>query len=304
MIRVLAPAKVNLRLRVLARQESGYHSLETLFCAISLSDEVIVARAADGVSLEVDGAPPTAAPEQNLVVRAARAYLHAAGLTGGLSLRLTKRIPVEGGLGGGSSDAAATLRALDALRASEAGASTAPDLLTLGADLGSDVPFFLCGSPFALGWGRGENLLALPPLPARPVLIAHPGRGVSTPAAFRHLAATRGPSYRAAPAAIPLERLRDWDAVAGIAVNEFEPPATEEIPVLGTAIEAIRESGALVAMLAGSGACVFGVFPSESSRDAAGSLVADLGLRIWHATTLEAMPEPAPAPAAPRTAPG
>lgn len=295
MIGVRAPAKVNLRLRVLAREESGYHALETVFCAVSLCDEIVVQRAAGGVSLEVTGGAPTVDPEQNLVVRAARAYLAASGMPGGVALRLTKRIPAEAGLGGGSSDAAATLAAMSALHAEDAGEVRGPPLLPLAAELGSDVPFFLCGSPLALAWSRGENLLALPPLPTRPVLIAHPGRGISTAAAFRHLAEARGPRFRAAPAAIPLAELRDWGGIGDIAVNDFEQPAIREMPVLGTALEAMRGAGALVAMLSGSGASVFGAFASVQARDAVAEEIAGLGMSTWRAETLEAMPRPQPA---------
>lgn len=298
MIRIDAPAKINLRLRVLGREESGYHSLETLFCAISLCDEVTISAGGNGVELRVEGAAaPTAEPEQNLAVRAARRHLletsdsrPETGRETGVRIHLVKRIPAAAGLGGGSSDAAATLRALDAL----SGVRSDPAaLLRWGADLGSDVPFFLCGSPLAWGWSRGENLLALPPLPARPVLVAHPRVGFPTADAFRRLAALRGPGFRGSPVAVHLHQLQDWDLVARLAKNDFEQPAIDTVPGLASALKSLRDSGAFVAMLAGSGASVFGIFDSPAERDAAGPDLAALGFDTWRADTLEGMPAPA-----------
>ncbi|MBA2244718.1 MAG: 4-(cytidine 5'-diphospho)-2-C-methyl-D-erythritol kinase, partial [Gemmatimonadetes bacterium] len=170
-VEVLAPAKINLWLRILAREESGYHSLETLFCAVSLADTVRISRAPELV-FEVEGEIEVGPPERNLCVRAAERFYREMGRTPEVRIELVKRIPSAAGLGGGSSDAAATLRALNTLHG---GPMPSDMLLQMGSELGSDVPFFLCGSPLALAWGRGERLLALPPLPPRPVLIAHPG---------------------------------------------------------------------------------------------------------------------------------
>ncbi|HEX2091942.1 MAG TPA: hypothetical protein VHG28_06045, partial [Longimicrobiaceae bacterium] len=181
-VRVEAPAKVNLRLRILAREETGYHALETLFCAVSLADTVEVRPGGAGIALEVRGGVDTGPPEHNLVVRAAERFYRDLGGSPALRIELTKRIPAAAGLGGGSSDAAATLRALNLLHGEPFARA---GLLQMAIGLGSDVPFFLCGSTLALGWGRGERLLALPPLPTRPVLIAHPGVAMPTGEAFR-----------------------------------------------------------------------------------------------------------------------
>jgi 4-diphosphocytidyl-2-C-methyl-D-erythritol kinase len=297
MIRIQAPAKVNLGLRVLAREESGYHSLETVFCAVSLFDEIAVDRARAGVRLEVEGDSPTAGAEENIVVRAARRFMAGAQLQGGVRMRLRKRIPVAAGLGGGSADAAATLLALDAL----AGGSVAGrDLLGWGAELGSDVPFFLCGSPLALAWGRGERLLALPPLPSRPVLIGNPGIAAPTGEAFRRLAELRGDAERPPAAAVSARDLQSWDAIAELAVNDFEGPATERIPVIGRGLRLLRDAGAGLALLSGSGASIFGIFADAAARDAAEPLLRDLGLRTWRAETLQEMPLPARDPTDPR----
>ncbi len=286
-VRVEAPAKVNLRLRVLAREASGFHSLESLFCSISLADTVEVRAGEPGIRLEVRGGVETGPPERNLVVRAAERFHSALGTPPALDVALAKRIPSAAGLGGGSSDAAATLRALNALHGEPFGRA---ELLAMAAELGSDVPFFLCGSALALGWGRGERLLALPALPPRPVLVAHPGVAMPTGEAFRRIAERRGGAWGPEAFAFGLEMLGGWPGVSALAENDFEAPALEAIPALAAAREAMRAPGALVCLLAGSGASMFAVYPSTDERDDAERRVKALGLAAWTAQTLAEEP--------------
>lgn len=286
-VRVEAPAKVNLRLRVLAREASGFHSLESLFCAISLADTVEVRAGEPGIRLEVRGGVETGPPERNLVVRAAERFHAALGTPPALEVALAKRIPAAAGLGGGSSDAAAALRALNALHGEPFGRA---ELLAMAAELGSDVPFFLCGSTLALGWGRGERLLALPALPPRPVLVAHPGVAMPTGGAFRRIAERRGESWAPEAFAFGLEQLGGWSGVSALAENDFEAPALERVPVLAAAREAMRAPGALVCLLAGSGASMFAVYPSTDERDVAERRVRALGMSAWTAQTLAEEP--------------
>jgi 4-diphosphocytidyl-2-C-methyl-D-erythritol kinase len=288
-VEIEAPAKVNLRLRVLAQETDGFHSLESLFCAISLSDRMRIERGGGDVSLRVSGGVETGPERDNLVVRAARAYLLATGGVGqGVRIGLEKRIPSAAGLGGGSSDAAATLLALNALD----GEPLDPrELLQLAVALGSDVPFFLCGSALALGWSRGERLLALPPLPARPLLVAHPGVPMPTGAAFQRIAELRGP-YEPAAFVAPAAALGGWDSIAALAVNDFDPVADERIPQVADGKRLLREAGAGIVLLAGSGASIFGVFENPAERDAAAPLLSAAGFATWAATTLERLPAP------------
>ncbi|HEU0015634.1 MAG TPA: 4-(cytidine 5'-diphospho)-2-C-methyl-D-erythritol kinase [Longimicrobium sp.] len=282
---VSAPAKVNLFLRILAREETGFHALETLFQAVSLADAVTVEHGEPGIALTVAGGVDTGPPERNLARRAALAFYVRTELTPAVAIRLEKRIPSAAGLGGGSSDAAATLRALNALHGHLLSREA---LLQLAIGLGSDVPFFLCGSPLALGWGRGERLLALPPLPARPVLIAHPGVAMPTADAFARLAERRG-AYAPAGASLPLDALASWDAVAALAENDFQPVVGERIPFIGLALSALRQGGARVALMAGSGSSVFGVFDDADARDQALERMRGLRMRAWPAETLETL---------------
>ena len=164
-VRLSAHAKINLFLRVLARNDDGYHGLETLLCLVSLGDTLHAERREGrGVTLEVEGADLGPA-EDNLAVQAAVRVLEATGNHFALHLSLTKRIPVRVGLGGGSSDGAAALLAANQLAGN---AVPRHELLQFAARLGSDVPFFLSGAPLALAWSRGERMLGSLPCPRRP----------------------------------------------------------------------------------------------------------------------------------------
>ncbi|MFW6079273.1 MAG: 4-(cytidine 5'-diphospho)-2-C-methyl-D-erythritol kinase [Gemmatimonadota bacterium] len=270
-----APAKLNLRLVVLARERSGYHQIETIFCALALADEVAVdvEGAASGIELQVDG-PAPAPTRENLAYRAASAFFEAVGRPPRARIRLRKRIPAGAGLGGGSSDAAATLMSLQRLHGDPLDPNA---LLGLGARLGSDVPYFLANSPLAIAWGRGQRLLALPPLPTAAVLLAVPDATVSTPDAYRALDERRAGDERGA-AAPPLlllpGGLRTWETVADVARNDFEPIIFERIPVLGRIRAALDEAGAAIARLTGTGSVVYGVFDGRAERDAAAAALA------------------------------
>jgi 4-diphosphocytidyl-2-C-methyl-D-erythritol kinase len=186
--RVAAQAKVNLRLRILAREESGFHQIETLFLRLALADQVRVRRTTGARSLDVHGADAAALGpvEGNLAWRAAVAYAEAGAWTGGFSIELEKSIPVGGGLGGGSADAAGVLRVMNAIAPHPLDVGT---LLRLAATLGADVPFLVSDLAYALAWGRGERLLALAPPPVREVVLLVPPFAVNTAAAYGWLAA-------------------------------------------------------------------------------------------------------------------
>lgn len=260
MVRILAPAKVNLLLRILAREDSGYHQLETLFAGVELADSISLEEKERGISLESEGAD-LGPPEANLVYLAAAGFLKLAGRDVGVRIRLTKRIPLQGGLGGGSSDAAATLKALSALFP---GSVDRKDLLALAGGLGSDVPFFLAPSPFAMAWGRGDRLLALSPLPRAPVLLAIPPVGVPTPEAYRLLSLSRrGKAYGGASGLHVLSDFGSWERVADRAANDFEEVIFREYPLLGEVGRALAETRPVLSMLSGSGSSLFAVFPGE-----------------------------------------
>jgi 4-diphosphocytidyl-2-C-methyl-D-erythritol kinase len=261
-----AAAKVNLWLRVFGRDARGYHAIESLFQLISLADELTVERTAAGITL--GGAPPGLGPtKDNLVVRAAERFFRAARVSGGAAITLDKRVPWSAGLGGGSADAAATLAALNRLYG---GPLTTGELMTLGAELGMDVPFFLSGAALALGWGRGERLLGLPALPPRPLLVVPPAAPVRTADAYGWLDRDRGAEDTGEFAAVvPAASLSSWDEVRRHSHNDFEPVVAAHLPAIGHWLDRVRTTEAFLVRLAGSGGAVVALYDSVAKRDAA-----------------------------------
>jgi 4-diphosphocytidyl-2-C-methyl-D-erythritol kinase len=261
--RVAAQAKINLRLRVLAREASGYHQLETLFLRLALADDVLV-RATDGArSLDVAGevdARLLGNTERNLAWRAADAYAAVTGWPAGFAIELTKRIPVGGGLGGGSADAGAVLRILDAMAPHPIGE---PSLLAIAARLGADVSFLASASTYALAWGRGERLLDLRAPEEREVLLVLPPFAVNTGEAYGWIAAARDGGHIASDVTglLDAEALRDWTTIARIATNDFEPVVAARHPMIESALARLRQIGCTPAMMSGSGSTLFGVLP-------------------------------------------
>lgn len=285
-VRVAAPAKLNLVLRVLAREASGWHQIESLFAAVDLADTLTVEVTTQSreVTLEVDGDVGGAAAEDNLVARAVGVFRAAsAEALPGLHVRLTKRIPVAAGLGGGSSDAAAVLRALTALFPQ---AVPERERLGLAAALGSDVPFFLAARPWVWAWGRGGRMLTLEPPPARPVLIAVPQDGVATTGAYAALG--EAARLRAAePWLAEGPELERWETVAGLRENDFESALHPVRPDLARMARAFEETGALLCGMTGSGAAHFGVYATAAELEHAARHLAgvDPGWRVWPSAT-------------------
>jgi 4-diphosphocytidyl-2-C-methyl-D-erythritol kinase len=264
-----AQAKVNLALRVVARERSGYHQIETLFQRLELGDEVRVHAAGTSRSLDVQGAALPAEGlgpvERNLAWRAASAYAAEAGWPRGFAIEIDKRIPVGGGLGGGSADAGAVLRLLDHLNPEPLGLER---LLALATALGADAPFLASDAPLALAWGRGERMLALPPLPGRDVRLVLPPFGVATAEAYGWLGDLGDRAPRGA--LLAAEALGHWAGVAAIATNDFEPAVFARHPSLAAIAERLRAAGARIALLSGSGSTVFGVYdvpPASGALD-------------------------------------
>jgi 4-diphosphocytidyl-2-C-methyl-D-erythritol kinase len=248
---VRAPAKVNLVLRVGPLRSDGYRQLSTLFQAIDLHDSLDIEPAEETV---VEGMPG------DTLVRAA---LDALGEPA--RVRIQKRIPVAGGLGGGSSDAGAVLRALR-------GERTANELHEIARGLGADVPFFLSGCETAIGTGRGDRIHALPEFPRRHAFVLIPSdRGLSTAEVFRHavenevFAAVHGDLVRR------VHTVRTPEDVAAMVVNELQPAVLGLRPELAGALAALRDAGALSTAVSGSGPTVFGVFAGRAAAERAAS---------------------------------
>lgn len=291
-LRVAAHAKVNLFLRILAREHSGYHQIETAFLLLELSDQIEIRRSDRGVHLEVDG-PDLGPVEENLAVRAAKAVLEATGAKFGVEISLTKKIPTRAGLGGGSSDAAATLYAVNALAGH---AVPRQELNHLAAKLGSDVAFFAAGIPAALGWGRGERLLALTPPPVAPALIALPRDiGVATPEAYRWWDQSGLHEGGRGPVVLEPDSVATWGSVGRLGANDFELPVFGKHPEIRVLFERIAGTKPYWVRLSGSGSAVAAVYRNTRDRDDA---ISRLGTKdqVTIATDTRAEPPVGPAP--------
>jgi 4-diphosphocytidyl-2-C-methyl-D-erythritol kinase len=260
----LAHAKANLLLRVLAREADGYHNLETLFCRLELADRLTAERREGrGVTLEISGAE-TGPMENNLAVRAAESVLASIRTPFAVQLTLEKRIPVGAGLGGGSADAAAALRAVNELAHQ---AIPRAELYQLAARLGADVPFCLGDASLALAWGHGERMLGLPSLPSAPVLLLTPPVAVRTAEAYAWLDEARSTAPRRGALALNLEALAAWSDLARMAGNDFESVIFGRLPAVRAAFEALAGTGPLLCRMTGSGSTLVAVYRSEKDRD-------------------------------------
>ncbi len=273
MLTEAAPAKVNLYLHVVGRRADGYHLLDSVAVFPGAADTV-QATLADTLTLEITG-PCGIGLENgpdNLVLRAAQALAVAAGVTGGARLTLEKRLPVASGIGGGSADAAATLRVLARLW----DVRLPTDRLQMIAQgLGADVPVCLASRPARMQ-GIGENLVPAPGLPACGMVLLNPRAAVSTPAVFRarHSAFSGLPLLPAA-----------WLDVAGMAAdlaqigNDLEAPAMALCPAIAPVLDWLRaRPGCLLARMSGSGATCFGLF---DDADAAATIAAQAPVSWW-----------------------
>jgi len=264
-VRIAAPAKINLHLRVYRRGGDGFHGLRSIFQAVSLADDVVVSSLKKSNSIEILG-DFDCPVEKTTFYKAVLVWRRATGDTRGLKIEVQKRIPQGGGLGGGSSDAAAALRALNFLSGSPFKAGR---LAELGAEVGSDVPFFLYGGA-ALVSGRGE---IIEPIEARSdfgLVLCLPGFPSSTPAAFALLDRLRpDDSAEADPSACELcaaypGRPADWPYL-----NSFEGPLFAEYPLLADCFGALKRAGADFVRMSGSGSSLLGVFDSPERAGAA-----------------------------------
>jgi len=276
-----ARAKINLYLRVVGRRDDGYHLLDSLIAFCDLADTITVAPAGD-LTLAIDGPLATALAseptENNLVLRAARALAGRAGIAPKAAIRLTKRIPVAAGLGGGSADAAATLLALvDLWRV----AMPQGELFDLAASLGADVPMCLAGRTAQVS-GIGERVGPAVALPAIGILLVNPGMPLATPPVFAAYA-RGGASFSAASlldqassdvAALGIELARRGNDLAAAAI--LLVPAIDEVR---TALMAT--AGCRIAQMSGSGATVFALYDDVSAARTAAEIVARDHPRWW-----------------------
>lgn len=285
-MRVFAPAKLNLGLRILGAREDGYHLIESLFVPLDLSDALDIEvdeagepgvdlRVVSEVSVAGDG-DPIPEDHRNLACRAALDFLARAGLSARISMQLHKRIPSAAGLGGGSSDAAAVLRTL---AEHFPGALPEADLFELTLRLGADVPYFLRPEP-AMVSGIGERIDPVGGVPGLVLLLVNPGDSLATAhvyGAWDVLAASLTPveagSTMRAVSGLRASTGKGERALADcfdeLLVNDLEPAARRICPPIGRLQRELLAQGALAAGMSGSGATVFGIFPDEECSQAA-----------------------------------
>jgi 4-diphosphocytidyl-2-C-methyl-D-erythritol kinase len=266
-----AHAKINLNLAVLGARPDGYHELRTVFQSLALHDTLRFVRAEGHLSLACT-TPGVPLNERNFVWQAARLVWEAAGRSGEPAghVYLTKRIPVQGGLGGGSADAAAALVGWDRLWDAHLRPAR---LRELALRLGADVPFFLCAGT-ALGLNRGDQVQPLADAAQRWVVLVMPTFGVSTPQAFRWWDEDRGIVAAPAPA-----DARPATAERPAVFNDLEPPVSRRHPLLSDIRERLLRAGASAATMTGSGSTMFGLFETERQARKAGD---DLHDARWH----------------------
>jgi len=267
---VQANAKINVYLRVIGRYDDGYHRLETIFQEIDFGDELTFQHASENsLSLTVEGYD-LPADGSNLVVKAACLLKKEFGIKAGASITLKKVVPVGAGLGGGSSDAAASLRGLIELWKIPVSAQHVHDL---AATLGADVPFFLHGGT-GLGTGRGDCIRVLPDLPPKPLIILKPDISISTAWVYQHFKAENlrddlTKLNHSINISTLIKRLSGEASYESLLINDLERVVLPRFPEVARLRSLLSLNGAEVALMTGSGSAVFGLFNDEETRDAA-----------------------------------
>ncbi|MBQ3074958.1 MAG: 4-(cytidine 5'-diphospho)-2-C-methyl-D-erythritol kinase [Clostridia bacterium] len=280
-ITLSAPAKINLTLGITGIREDGYHLLESVMQAVSLADTLSVEAIPNGILLSCNKSHiPT--DETNLCCKAARKYLDAGKIEGGVKIHLIKCIPDGAGMGGGSSDAASVLKAMKVLYPSDV------DVFALAASIGADVPFFLQGGT-QLCRGVGEILepVSLPQRSSLFCVITKPPQGLSTPEIYRLYDKSRG-DFSAPLSSEKRAALESGDpnALFSLLKNDLELPAISVLPEIAERKELLLSLGAEVAMMTGSGSAVFGLFRNEAKARTCEKKLKENGLEAYFCTLL------------------
>ncbi|MFK5925482.1 MAG: 4-(cytidine 5'-diphospho)-2-C-methyl-D-erythritol kinase [Desulfuromusa sp.] len=261
-----APAKINLCLHILGRLSNGYHELAMAMQRVDLCDTVHIRLGGKvGIRVRCSGVDLPEG-EENIAAKAARVLLDAAGIDVGVDIEIEKQIPVAAGLGGGSSDAATVLLGLNEMLGKKI---SMEQLLALGGGLGTDVPFFVFQQP-AWATGTGTKLEPLSPLPEVAYLLINPGIAVSTADVYRSLQLTKGGDLANLPRFSVVSKI---DLCAALH-NDLESVTLQQFPVIGEIKQRLLDQGALGALMSGSGATVFGVYPDFTTASKAGEKLA------------------------------
>jgi 4-diphosphocytidyl-2-C-methyl-D-erythritol kinase len=275
-VKVFAPAKINLFLHVGERRSDGYHALESLVVFADVGDELLI-ESAHAFSLALDGpfGGKLADEQENLIAKAARALAAKASRSPNVKITLTKNLPVASGIGGGSADAAATLRGLVQfwdLKIPQI------ELHAIAEALGSDVPACLLSETLWMT-GRGEGIEPIPGIPPAPLVLVNPGVAVSTARIFANLKTRVGVGQAAKPKTdLSVLALADYFKSNR---NDLENPAREIAPAIDEVLKTISHSGALSTRMSGSGATCFGLFADDQSAQVAATKIAEDHPNWW-----------------------
>ncbi|MDD2553302.1 MAG: 4-(cytidine 5'-diphospho)-2-C-methyl-D-erythritol kinase [Desulfotomaculaceae bacterium] len=281
-ITAVARAKINLTLDILGQRPDGYHEVEMVMQSIELHDSIEFTSAGRGIILAVEGADLDPGPD-NLVCRAAELLRRRGKIKSGVKIRLVKAIPVAAGLGGGSANAAAALKGLNELWETRLSLS---ELMSLGAQLGSDVPFCLLNGT-ALATGRGEQLEQLPPCPRLGLVLVKPQLSVSTASVYR--AYTPGPGVNRPDNRAMISAIRDKDisSIAQNLANALESVTTRMHPEIERVKAKLIQAGALGVLMSGSGPTVFGLAADQETARAIADRYKSAGEEVFVTATVD-----------------
>ncbi|MDY7027689.1 MAG: 4-(cytidine 5'-diphospho)-2-C-methyl-D-erythritol kinase [Spirochaetota bacterium] len=284
-----APAKLNLHLDVQDRRDDGFHELRSIFAMITLYDRLDI-ELSEGNECSIQGFEKIE-PEKNLIWQAHRLYTRETGVSFGCRVKCTKAIPERAGLGGGSSDCAAMLRALEILRCYGKEQHADRELLrTLAARLGSDVHFFLNG-PAAYAEGRGELLQEIRPVREFPLILVKPEFDISTADAFRWLDQTGSRKKERLTKGEILEAYAEQNPERWPFYNSFTPVLIERYPQLKELLETLKSAGAAYCNVSGSGSSLYGLFSTEDFAKKTLITLKQRGLKVWKLKMLASLPE-------------
>lgn len=288
-VRETAPAKINLGLKVMRRRDDGYHDVLSVVQTIDLCDHLVFDRLDEDVIRLTCSDPALPTGPENLVVKAATALRDRLGGGCGVHIHLEKEIPSEGGLGGGSSDAAATLRGLNRLWGANAGDDL---LLETAASIGSDVPFLLKPGTAVVS-GRGERLQYVEMTGPLVYVLVLPEARVSTPRAFQNvkIGLTKRSPYISLLSSLRGSERLDSDRLLGCLENDFLPMVVDENPEIAGCMMALRRTLPIAVSLSGTGSTLYGVYADISSGTTAAAALRDAGFKAAICRPLSALPD-------------
>jgi len=279
-LKLKSPGKINLRLDVFGKRPDGYHDIRMLNSTINLYDDIEISLTDKGITVECENDPTVPSGEDNIVYKACKEIMAYSNKNVGLHVKIKKNIPSAAGLGGGSSNAAAVILGLNQLLKIQLAKDK---LMKIGLRFGSDIPFFLFGSP-AIATGIGENLTKIKRLPKMPFVVVSPNVGVSTQSVYDKYE----PDGRVLTGAEDLPKeYATKKAVVKYLNNDLETVTGKQLPLIGELKEILMKNGALGSQMTGSGPTVFGIFSDKERAEKASKKIEGIGQGKWRVFVVE-----------------